>query len=62
MIAKQINYMVDYLGESEQILVRDYIKSFLPDDVATPEDIADIAEAREEYRQGKTVKFEDIAW
>ena len=61
MVAKQINYMLDYLGESEQILVRDYIKGFLPDDIATPEDLTDIAEARNEYLRGECIDLDDIA-
>ena len=35
-------------------------KRFIPDDIATPEDIFDIQQANEEYAQGEFVRDEDI--
>jgi len=32
------------------------------DDILTEQDLADIQEAREEYRKGETVAWEDIDW
>ena len=42
--------------------IRKIIKRFLPDDVATTEDLAHIAKAREEYRQGEAISEEAINW
>jgi len=54
--------MVEHLHESEQALLFEIVKRFLPDDVATPDDLADIAAARDEYRRGTTISDEDIDW
>jgi len=61
-LALQINTMVEHLHEPEQALVLEIIKRFIPDDVATPEDLIAISEAREEYQRGETIAFEDIDW
>lgn len=61
-LAIQINSMVEHLHESEQALLFEIVKRFLPDDVATPDDLADIAAARDEYRRGTTISDEDIDW
>lgn len=61
-ITDEINYMVERLPEPEQKLVLEIVKRFTPDDVATPEDLADLKEADEDYRLGRTVKHEDIDW
>ena len=61
-LAVQINKLVEQLPKSEQMLVLEIVKRFIPDDMATPDDLADIAKAREEYRRGKTVNHNDIDW
>ncbi|MCL2638283.1 MAG: hypothetical protein FWD48_07910 [Oscillospiraceae bacterium] len=61
-ITKEITTMVEMLHESEQILVLEIVRRFLPDDIATPEDLRDIAIAREEYRRGEAIRHEDIDW
>ncbi|MCL2108031.1 MAG: hypothetical protein FWH20_01620 [Oscillospiraceae bacterium] len=61
-LTKQITSMVENLHESEQILVLEIVRRFLPDDVATPEDLADIAIARAEYLRGEVVNHNDIDW
>ena len=61
-ITAQINNMVTHLNASEQVLVLEIIKRFLPDDVATEEDLAAITAAREEYRRKETVSEEHINW
>jgi hypothetical protein len=58
----QISNMVEQLQESEQKLLYEIVKRFRPDDVATPEDLADITAAREEYRRGETFNDDDIDW
>jgi len=38
------------------------MKKFLPDNVATAQDLRDIALAQEEYRRGETTSHDDIDW
>ena len=52
--------MVELLSDREKELICELITRILPDDVATPEDLADIAQARAEYARGETVRLEDI--
>ncbi|MCL2264243.1 MAG: hypothetical protein FWC08_13595 [Defluviitaleaceae bacterium] len=59
---KQAFQTFELLPEREQYLVLELMQRLCPDDIATPDDIANHNEAMEEYRQGKTIKFEDIAW
>lgn len=54
---KQLSKLVELLPEEEQALVFELVIRLLPDDVATPEDLADIAEARTEYACGETVNL-----
>lgn len=61
-LTMQINTMVEQLHEPEQALVLEIIKRFLPDDIATPEDLAAIALAREEFACGEYVTEEEINW
>ena len=61
-VAVQISNMVTQLNEPEQLLVLEIVKRFLPDDVATEDDLAIIAAAREEYRLRETITLEDINW
>jgi len=61
-LAMQINNVVENLYEQDQALVLEIVKRFLPDDVATEDDLAAIAIARDEYRRGETISEEDIDW
>ncbi|MCL2077053.1 MAG: hypothetical protein FWH08_01445 [Oscillospiraceae bacterium] len=47
---------------SEQLLIYETVKRFLPDDVATPEDLADIVAAQNEYLRGETINHNAIDW
>lgn len=38
------------------------ISAALPDDTATPDDLADIQTAREEYARGETIPHDAINW
>ncbi|MCL2017120.1 MAG: hypothetical protein FWG68_12830 [Defluviitaleaceae bacterium] len=58
----QIHDIAERLDKPEQELVLALMKRLLPDYIATAEDIADIAKAREEYAQGKTVNFDNLDW
>ncbi|MCL1787270.1 MAG: hypothetical protein FWG38_04725 [Defluviitaleaceae bacterium] len=61
-VARQIHYITDILEEPEQVLVLEIMKRFLPDYVATEEDLEDIARAKKEFVAGKTVSFNDVDW
>ena len=57
---KQIADMVELLSEHEQSLIFELVSRLIPDDIATPEDIADIKQARADYANGETVRLEDL--
>jgi hypothetical protein len=58
--AKQIANMVEMLPVKEQSLIFELVSRLLPDDIATPEDIKAIEEARAEYARGETISLEDV--
>ena len=61
-VTAQIQYIAERLEAPEQNLVLELMKRLLPDDVATAEDIRDIALARQELASGDVVDFNDIDW
>ncbi|MCL2693509.1 MAG: hypothetical protein FWE60_00205 [Oscillospiraceae bacterium] len=61
-LTREITTMIEMLHESEQILILEIVKRFLPDDIASPDDIAAHNAAMEEYRRGETIRHEDIDW
>ena len=61
-IRSQLIDMIDCLPEQEQLLVLEIVKRFVPDDVATPEDLAEIKAANEAFARGEYVRHEDIDW
>lgn len=61
-IREQLVDVIDCLPETEQSLLLEIARRFLPDDVATPDDIEAIREARAEYAKGQTVPHEAINW
>lgn len=54
--------VIDCLPETEQSLLLEIARRFLPDDVATPDDLEEIKQARAEYASGKTVAHNAINW
>jgi len=54
--------MIDCLAEPEQLLMLEIIKRFVPDDIATPDDLEAIRIADEEFARGEFVRHEDIDW
>jgi hypothetical protein len=54
--------MIDYIDDRETKLLLEIARGFIPDDVATPEDLADIAKADEEFARGEFVRMSDINW
>lgn len=61
-IRNQLVEMIDCLPEQEQVLVFEIVKRFVPDDVATADDLQAIQEAHEEYAKGQTVSHDAINW
>lgn len=61
-IKEQLTTMIDLLPESEQLLLLEIVRRFLPDDVASYEDLEDIRQARLEYRNGETVPHDAVNW
>lgn len=61
-VREQLNEMIECLPESEQILVLEIVKRFLPGEAASQEDLADIQAARAEYQNGETVSHDAINW
>lgn len=61
-IREQLVGVIDCLPETEQSLLLEIARRFLPDDIATPTDLEDIQAARAEYARGETVPHEAINW
>ncbi|MCL2811865.1 MAG: hypothetical protein FWD25_08250 [Clostridia bacterium] len=62
MNTQQVARMYELLGDQEQTLIAQLISRLLPDDIATPDDLAAIAKSRVEYERGDVVRMEDIDW
>ena len=61
-VKTQLVNLIDCLPEQEQLLIYEIVKRFIPDDVATPADLAAIAKANAEFERGEYVRHEDIDW
>ena len=61
-IREQLVSMIDCLPEAEQSLLLEIARRFVPDDLATPDDLADIQAARAEYTRGETIPHQEINW
>lgn len=61
-VRKQLFDTIDCLSEQEQLLLLEIAIRFVPDDIATPDDLEAIRVAREEYERGETVKHDAIDW
>lgn len=61
-IRNQLVEMIDCLPEQEQALLFEIVKRFVPDDVATDDDLRAIQAAHEEYARGETVNHNNIDW
>ena len=62
MNTQQVARMYELLGDQEQTLIAQLISRLLPDDIATPEDLAAIAKSQVEYERGDVVRMDDIDW
>ncbi|GHU57465.1 hypothetical protein AGMMS49975_23110 [Clostridia bacterium] len=61
-LVNQVYNMAEHLKESDLLRLIEFMEQFLPDDVVTPEDAADIKQAHEEYLRGETINAKDIDW
>ena len=61
-IREQLVGVIDCLPEAEQSLLLEIARRFLPDDIATPDDLNAVREARAEYARGRTVPHGAISW
>lgn len=61
-IKNQLLDVIDILPEAEQALLLEIARRFLPDDIATPDDLEAHRVAMEEYAGGETVPHEAINW
>lgn len=58
---QELTELVELLPEKQQTLILELVISLLPnDDILTPEDLADIAEARAEYARGECIDLDDF--
>ena len=62
MVKNQLIQAIECLHEPEQLLLLETAKRFIPDDVATLEDIIDIQQADEDFTHGDFFRDEDIDW
>lgn len=61
-IREQLVEMIDCLPEAEQSLLLEIARRFVPDDVATPDDLNAIDTARKEFASGGTIGHNAINW
>lgn len=61
-IREQLVEMIDCLPEKEQLLLLEIARRFVPDDVATPDDLNAINTARKEFVSGETIGHNAINW
>ena len=61
-VKKQLVEMIDFLPEQEQLLLMEIVRRFMPDDIATTDDIKAIHLANEEYARGTMIRHEDVNW
>ena len=61
-LTAQIQDTAKHLADDEKLLILTIMKKFLPDYIATDEDLRDIAIARQELENGETISHDDIDW
>ena len=56
------NHLATHLDENDKTLLLGLMMKFVPDNIATNEDLRDIVQAREEFAKGETYSWDDIKW
>lgn len=57
---QQLHTLIELIPDEDKPTIFNVLSHFVPDDVASPEDLADIKQARDEYARGEFTKLEDI--
>ena len=60
--SQSVAALYEQLSEREQSIIAELICRLLPDDIATPADLAAIAKSQDDYERGEVVRIEDIDW
>ena len=58
----RMSEIFEILPEREKSMVYEYMVKIMPDDFVTADDLEAHDVAMEEYRNGETVRHEDIDW
>jgi hypothetical protein len=62
-IRETADYLADYLDEQDKTIILAIMRKFMPlDNVASEEDLRDIAIARKEFEDGTYANWEDVDW
>lgn len=61
-IREQLAQVIDCLPETEQTLLLEIAIRFIPDNIATPDDLEAIQTARADYENGETISHDSINW
>lgn len=61
-VRAKLDSMIDCLPDADLTLLLEIVQRFIPDDVATPDDLEAISAARNEYAAGQTVPHSAIDW
>jgi hypothetical protein len=61
-VKTQLVGIIDYMPDEELSLLLEIARRFIPDDIATPEDLEAIRIADEEYVRGEYVEEDAINW
>ena len=58
----QVLEMLKLVPDSDISILLEVVRRFVPDDIATPDDIAAHEEGMREYYAGELISHEDIDW
>ncbi len=61
-VKTQLVSMIEYIPETELSLLLEIARRFIPDDIATAEDLEAIRIADEEYARGEYIEEDAINW
>lgn len=61
-VKEQLVQVINILPEQEQTLLFEIAKRFVYDDIATPDDLEAVEQARREHAAGETVSHSAINW
>ncbi len=59
---QQLHALIDIVEESGIDTLYNVLMRFIPDDVATPDEIEVMEQSRAEFARGEFVRHEDIDW